>query len=142
MKILVINGPNMDMLGKRDPALYGDMTLRQLNKRVADYARKKGVKTVFFQSGCEGKIVMMINRFSCDGILLNAAAYSHTSIAIRDAIECCGKKVVEVHLSDITAREDFRKVRMFDGMVAACFYGEGLNSYLKGIDFLATEVGA
>ncbi len=142
MKILVINGPNMDMLGKRNPALYGDMTLKQLSKKVSDFAKKKGVKTVFFQSACEGKIVWMINRFPCDGILLNAAAYSHTSIAIRDAIECCGKKVVEVHLSDITAREDFRKVRMFDGVVAACFYGKGLNSYLEGIDFLATEVGA
>lgn len=139
MKILVINGPNMNMLGRRNPEHYGKMTLAQLNKAVADYAKKRKVKIRFFQSDCEGKIVYKINHCACDAILLNAAAYSHTSIALRDAVECCGKKTAEVHLSDITAREDFRKKRVLDGVVAACFYGKGIESYFDGIDFLIAE---
>ena len=139
MKILVINGPNLDVLGKRDPRHYGTLTLKQLNKEIALYARQKNCKTKFFQSNCEGKLITAITHSKCDAILLNAGAYSHTSYAIRDAIECCGKKVVEVHLSDVSNREEFRKKRVFDGVVSSYFFGKNKQSYFDAINFIVTK---
>ena len=140
MKILVINGPNLDMLGKRDPSHYGSLTLNQLNKQVAFYAKQKGAKTNFFQSNCEGAIITAITHTKCDAIILNAGAYSHTSYAIRDAIECCGKFVVEVHLSDVSSREDFRKIRVFEQVTKGYFYGKQKQSYFDALDFIKKEL--
>lgn len=139
MKILIINGPNLHMLGKRNPSHYGASTLRQLNRDVATYAKLKKCKTQFFQSNCEGKLISQITKTKCDAIILNAGAYSHTSYALRDAIECAGKPVVEVHLSDVSNREDFRKKRVFDGVVKGYFYGKKTKSYLEAIDFLISR---
>jgi len=140
MKILVINGPNLDMLGKRDPAHYGSLTLKQLNNQVALYAKKHGIKTVFFQSNCEGAIITAITHSKCNAIILNAGAYSHTSYAIRDAIECCQKPVVEVHLSDVSSREDFRKIRVFEQVAKGYYYGKQTQSYFDAVDFLKKEL--
>ena len=109
MKILIVNGPNLHMLGKRKAEHYGSLTLAQLEKQVADYAAKNDVETEFFQSNCEGRLIDVITDNDADAIVLNAGAYTHYSYAIADAVECCGKPVVEVHLSDVEKREDFRK---------------------------------
>ncbi len=137
MKILIINGVNLDMLGKRDAAVYGTDTLKELNKKIAAYARRRSIKTKFLQHSCEGVLAKIITHNTADALILNAGAYSHYSYALRDAIECCNKPVVEVHLTDITKREDFRKNRVFDGVVAACYFGKGINSYFDAIDFLS-----
>jgi len=111
MKILVINGPNMQLLGKRDPRHYGTETLAALEARLADFAAQNGLECAFFQSNHEGAICDRIAEAMTDGtngIVINPAAYTHTSIAIHDALEACGIPAVEVHLSNIQAREDFR----------------------------------
>lgn len=136
MKILVINGVNLNMLGKRDQNHYGSMTLDELNARVKAYAENKGIETEFYFSNCEGEIVTKLQKTDADGVVLNAGAYTHYSYAIRDCIECIKPMVVEAHLSDITSREPFRKIRAFDGVVGGCFYGEKEISYFKAVDFL------
>ena len=136
MKILIINGPNLHMLGKRNPQHYGSLTLKQLNKEISNYSKLKKCKVFFAQSNCEGKLINYITKNKCDAIIINAGAYSHTSYALRDAIECCGKPVVEVHLSDVTNREDFRKIRIFKEVVKGYFYGKQTQSYLDAVDFL------
>ena len=135
MKILVLNGVNLGRLGKRQPEIYGFDTLRALNKRLKRYA--SALK--FFQTDSEPALLKKINRVSLDAIILNAGAWSHYSYAVRDAVAACCVPVVEVHLSDITARESFRKIRVLEGVVAAAFWGEGLGSYEKAVDFLAAE---
>lgn len=136
MKILVMNGPNLHMLGKRKEQHYGTMTLEQLNNAVSQYAKNKGVETEFFQSNCEGRLIDKITQNTCDAIVLNAGAYTHYSYAIADAIECCGKPVIEVHLSDVENREDFRKISVLAPVCKAKFFGKKEKSYFEAIDFL------
>jgi len=136
MKILIINGVNLNMLGRRDRSIYGDLTLKELNFAVKKYAATKNAKTEFFFSNSESEIVSKLQKTRADGVILNAGAYSHYSYAIRDCIESIAKPVIEVHLSDIENREDFRKIRIFDGVVKTCFYGEKEKSYFKAVDYL------
>lgn len=136
MKILIVNGPNLHMLGKRKAEHYGSLTLAQLEKQVADYAAKNDVETEFFQSNCEGRLIDVITDNDADAIVLNAGAYTHYSYAIADAVECCGKPVVEVHLSDVENREDFRKKSVLIPVCAARFYGKKQGSYFDAIDWL------
>jgi len=136
MKILIINGVNLNMLGRRDRSIYGDLTLKELNFAVKKYAATKKAKTEFFFSNSESEIVSKLQKTNADGVILNAGAYSHYSYAIRDCIESIGRPVIEVHLSDIENREDFRKIRIFDGVVKTCFYGEKEKSYFKAVDYL------
>ena len=140
MKILVLNGVNLDMLGKRDPQVYGSMTLAQLNCNVKAYANKLGAKVVCKQSNCEGKLVDILHKTKCDGVLFNPGAYTHYSYALRDAIECMSIPVVEVHLSNIMEREDFRKIDVLEDVVAAKFYGNKTLSYFDGISFLVDRL--
>ena len=140
MKILVLNGVNLDMLGKRDPQVYGSMTLAQLNCNVKAYANKLGAKVVCKQSNCEGKLVDILHRTKCDGVLFNPGAYTHYSYALRDAIECMSIPVVEVHLSNIMEREDFRKIDVLEDVVVAKFYGKKTLSYFDGISFLVDRL--
>lgn len=139
MKILVINGPNLDMLGRRDSKFYGTLTLKQLNKSVKEYAKQMGCRVSFFQSNCEGKLISAVTKAKSDAIIINPGAYSHTSYALRDAIECFGKNVVEVHLSDIMNREDFRKIRVLKDIVSNCFYGKNKESYFEAINYLISK---
>ena len=113
MKVLVINGPNLNMLGVREPELYGKRDYAALVKFVKDEAAKRGMKAVCKQSNHEGDIVTFIQKAlgKFDGIIINAGAYTHTSVAILDALKAVGLPAVEVHLTDINAREEFRKVR-------------------------------
>lgn len=139
MKILVLNGVNLGMLGKRQPEIYGNKSLKQINRELLHYAAEKNVKLRFFQSDSESELVKKIHRCNSDALIVNAGAYSHYSYAIRDAVAALNIPVVEVHLSDIFAREDFRKVRVLDGVVQAAFWGDGVGSYFKAVDFLTEE---
>lgn len=136
MKILIINGVNLHMLGKRKEEHYGAMTLEQLEKCVTEYAKKMGAEAECFQSSYEGAVVEKITKNDADAIILNAGAHTHYSYAIADAVECCGKPVVEVHLSDVEHREDFRKFSVLTRVSVARFFGKKEKSYYEAIDFL------
>ncbi len=140
MKILVLNGVNLDMLGKRDAQVYGTLTLKKLNNKVKDYAKQLGAKVVFANDNCEGNLVNVLHKTKCDGVLFNPGAYTHYSYALRDAIECMSIPVVEVHLSNIMEREDFRKIDVLQDVVAAKFYGKKEQSYFDGIAFLVDRL--
>lgn len=135
MKLLLLNGVNLNMLGKRDPTHYGTLTLAQLQRQVADYAARFGVQTVCDHSNCEGQLVDILQQTDCDGVVFNAGAYSHYSYALRDCIECLSVPVAEVHLSDIYARETFRHNDVLADVCAARFYGKQLQSYLDAVDY-------
>ena len=136
MKITVINGPNLNMLGRRDRSHYGDMTLAELEDFVRDYCAERGIETEFLQSNCEGEIVGWIQSAACDGMILNAGAYTHYSYAIRDAIECRNFPVAEVHLSDIHSREPFRRISVLEPVCAVQIAGKRERSYTEAVDFL------
>lgn len=134
MKILLLNGVNLNMLGKRNPAHYGTDTLAELEGKVVAYAKSKGASVVCAQSNCEGKLVNMLQQAACDAVILNAGAYSHYSYALRDCIECVDVPVIEVHLSDVFNREDFRKTDVLHDVCAGYFYGKGIQSYFDAVD--------
>ena len=136
IKILVIHGPNLNLLGKREPEIYGKITIKGINKKLEEAAKKKKVTLEIFQSNHEGEIVDKIgkakNRY--EALLINPAAYTHTSVAIRDAILAIGIPTVEVHLSNIYAREDFRRNSLIASVVKGQISGFGVDSYLYGLD--------
>ena len=136
--IVVINGPNLNLLGEREPEIYGSQTLEELNREIEEYADGKDVELKFFQSNHEGEIIDLLHEFrnDSDGFILNPGAFTHYSYAIRDAVAAISPPVVEVHLSDITSREEFRKVSVIEPVAAKQFSGEGVGSYFKAIDFL------
>ena len=135
MKIVVIQGPNLNMLGHRDPRIYGPMKLEQIHQNIESVAKQNNFEIEFFQSNFEGEIVDKIQECIgiVDGILINPAAYSHTSIAIADAIALAGMPVVEVHLSNIFAREDFRKQSYTGAASAGVITGFGPFGYHLGL---------
>jgi 3-dehydroquinate dehydratase II len=136
MKILFLNGPNLNLLGQREPEVYGRTTLADIEGRVKERAAKLGVQTEFRQSNQEGELVAWIQeakgRF--DVIVLNAAAYTHTSIALRDAISAVGVPTIEIHLSNIHAREEFRQKSLIAPVCRGQISGFGANSYLLGLE--------
>lgn len=131
MKIAVIQGPNINMLGIREQNIYGPMKMEQIHKNMESYAKANGLEIEFFQSNLEGEIVDKIQEClgDSDGIILNAAAYTHTSIAIRDAIAAVGLPVIEVHLTNTAAREEFRQKSMIAPVCAGVISGFGPFSY-------------
>ena len=135
MKILVINGVNMNMLGTREPDKYGSKTLKDIEKEIYSYSFKLGVDIETYQSNIEGEIVekiqSAINNF--DGVVINPAAYTHTSIAIRDAISAVGIPAVEVHMTNIYSREDFRQKSIIAPVCIAQISGFGSESYKLGL---------
>lgn len=133
MKFFIINGPNMNMLGLRDASQYGTMTLSQLNDYIQQFCAKLGDSAEFFQSNCEGEIIDALHSSDADAILLNPAAYTHYSYAIRDAVECIKIPVAEVHLSDILKREDFRKNSVLTDVVKFTVKGLKQDSYTEAI---------
>lgn len=137
-RIKVINGPNMNLLGKREPGTYGVQTLAQLNERILAYTQTLGLEAEFFQSNCEGELVTALQQWeNHDGVVLNAAAYTHYSIAIRDAIAAIPIPVVEVHMSNVSAREDFRHTSVISPVCAGTIAGFGGDSYLLAVQALA-----
>lgn len=141
MKILVINGPNINMLGIREPEIYGNRNYNTLLADIENWAKELGCETECFQSNHEGEIVDKIQQAYgiFDGIVINPAAYTHTSIAILDALKSVGIPAVEVHISDVTKREDFRQVS-YAGM--ACeehIIGKGLDGYYLAMKYLVEK---
>ena len=135
MRILVIHGPNLNMLGKREPEIYGSSTLDDVNARLGKEAKELGAEVEFFQSNSEGEIVGRIQAAmdSTDGILMNPGAYTHTSVAIRDAILSTGLPVVEAHMSNIYKREDFRQKSYVSAVALGVVSGFGADSYSLGL---------
>jgi len=142
MKILVINGPNMDRMGERDTSVYGSDTLPEINEKIKTLASGLGVSVEFFQSSSEGDIVSKIGSAggNYDGVIINPAAYTHTSVAIRDAIEAVKIPVIEVHLSNIYAREEFRAKSLTAAVCAGQITGFGSDSYLLALRALAKKI--
>lgn len=138
MKILVINGPNLNMLGIREPEIYGKNTYKNLKKQVVNYCKKEKVKVSVYQSNYEGDLVTKIQKAykKVDGIVINPAAYTHTSVALLDAVKSVGIPTVEVHISEVSEREDFRQVSFIRNACVKTISGEGFNGYLKAIEFL------
>ena len=136
MKMLVINGPNLNLLGKREPHLYGNQDYAALVALVEKTCADEGISVEIFQSNHEGAIVDMIQATDCDGIIINPAAYTHTSIAILDALKAVDVPAVEVHISDISQREPFRQ-RSYAGMACVkTIVGQGLDGYRQAILYL------
>lgn len=142
MKIAVINGPNMNMLGIREPNIYGRTTYADLCKTIEEYCAKKGVEVEFFQSNGEGEIVSFIHKCYFDktgGIVINPAAYTHYSYAIFDALKTVDIPAVEVHISDIEKREEFRRHSVVTPACKARIAGEGIPGYLHAVDILLQD---
>lgn len=138
MKLLILHGPNLNLLGEREPEIYGTLTLSQLNAKVRAYAKIENCSVRIFQSNSEGNLIDALhkNRKWANGIVFNPGAYTHYSYAIRDAIAAIQIPTIEVHLSNIKKREPFRKISVIEPVCYAQISGYGLDSYLKGIDAL------
>ena len=141
MSILVINGPNLNVLGQREPATYGSTTLAEIEERLAKHARTLGVDVAFFQSNAEGAIIdyVQANAETSSGIIINAGGLTHTSVALRDCLAAVSVPVVEVHISNIHAREEFRHTSLTAPVVRGSIVGLGWHGYLLALDYLATE---
>lgn len=139
MKILLLNGVNMNMLGHRDPSLYGTQTLQQLQNTVVEYAHGLGAEVQCLQSNHEGVLVDWLQQTDADAVVLNAGAYSHYSYALRDCIESLSIPVVEVHMTDVSSRETFRHTDVLKDVCAGYFAGKGVQSYLDAVQFVANK---
>ena len=135
MKILIIHGPNLNLLGKREPDQYGTLTLDQINEKILLQAQKENVAVKIMQANSEGEIISEIHRAlgTFDGIIINPAAYTHTSVALRDALLAVALPTVEVHLSNIYQREDFRQKSMLSDVAIGVISGFREQSYLLGL---------
>jgi 3-dehydroquinate dehydratase-2 len=135
MKILIIHGPNLNLLGKREPEIYGTFTLDDINSSLTSLAGELGATVSFFQSNHEGELVQKIQEAmgGFDAIVINPGAYTHTSIALRDAVSATGLPVVEAHISNIHKREEFRKHSYISGVAVGQISGFGRNSYLLAL---------
>ncbi len=142
MHILVINGPNMNLLGVRQPEIYGRTTYEELTAMIQDEAKRLGVKVSCFQSNHEGDLIDVIQQAyydKMDGIIINPAAYTHTSVALLDAVKAVGIPTVEVHVSDPDTREDFRHVSYIRAACVATIRGHGLDGYLEALRLLVNR---
>ncbi len=144
MKILVLNGPNLNLLGEREPGIYGCDTLKSINDEIYEAAKELGYDVTFFQSNSEGGIIDRLHeaRLDCAGVILNAGAYTHYSYAIRDAISAIKIPVVEVHLSNVDNRDEFRKESVIAPVCSGSIAGFGKYSYILGLYALNNKLGA
>ena len=142
MKILVINGPNLNMLGVREPDIYGRETYDTLVAKIANYAEEKDIEVKILQTNYEGEMVEFIQKALgvYDGIVINPAAYTHTSVAILDAAKAVALPLVEVHISDVSKREDFRQISYIRNAAIATISGKGTDGYLEAVDLLIKEI--
>lgn len=142
-KILVLHGPNLNLLGQREPEIYGTMTLEELNTEIERFAAARRVEVRIYQSNHEGELIDLMHesRRWADGIVINPGALTHYSYALRDAVAAVGIPTVEVHLSDIDRREPFRRCSVIKEVCVGQICGKGLQSYLLGIDLLVKKEG-
>ena len=143
MKILVLNGPNINMLGMREPEIYGRETYYDLEEKVKKHGEEIGVEIEIFQSNYEGALVDMIQEAygNTDGIVINAGAYTHTSIALLDALRSVQIPTVEVHISNVKEREEFRQISYIRNYCEKTISGHGTDGYLEAIDYLRGKLG-
>lgn len=141
MKILVINGPNLNMLGIREPGIYGSETFADLIEKIKRHAERRGVEVGFYQSNHEGCLVDEIQAAwgKYDGIVINPGAYTHTSIAIADALAAVRIPTVEVHISDVDSRENFRQISYIRPLCVGCIKGHGTDGYCEAVDILLEQ---
>lgn len=142
MKLFIINGPNLNMLGIREPEIYGKLTLQDIESKIKLYCAKNQIDVEFYQSNHEGEIVDIIQSAykKADGIIINPAAYTHTSVAILDALKAVNIDTVEVHLSDVDEREDFRKLSYVSLFAKKVIKGKGADGYIEAIDFFLNRI--
>src|SRR6476619_3600472 len=136
MRILLLIGPNLGRLGQRQPEVYGTTTLAEIVQQVTDHATQRGATLTHFQSNHEGALIDRIEQLDYDGIVINPGALGHTSYALRDAIEGTAKPAVELHISDVFAREPFRHKLVLEGVVLAQIVGKGIDGYIHAVDIL------
>lgn len=145
MKFLVVNGVNLNLTGKREKGVYGTQTLDELNAKIAAYCQKNGDEVCFYQSNIEGELVNKLHEAflqkTCDGILLNAGAFTHYSYALRDAIAAIDIPVAEVHISNVHARDEFRHKSVLSDACKGVVCGFGVGSYIAAIEGLKTVIG-
>ncbi|MDU5185723.1 MAG: type II 3-dehydroquinate dehydratase [Finegoldia magna] len=142
MKLFIINGPNLNMLGIREPEIYGTLTLQDIESKMKLYCVKNNIDVEFYQSNHEGEIVDIIQSAykKADGIIINPAAYTHTSVAILDALKAVNIDTVEVHLSDVDERENFRKFSYVSLYAKKVIKGKGAEGYIEAIDFFLNRI--
>jgi 3-dehydroquinate dehydratase II len=142
-RVAVLHGVNFDILERRDPSFYGGKSLSELEHEISDWARTLGLEPIFFQTNHEGEFVEYLHRLPdlADAAIVNAGAWSHYSRAIADALDVAGLPAVEVHLSDVENRDEWRKVSVFDGLVLAKICGKGADGYREALERLAAELG-
>jgi 3-dehydroquinate dehydratase II len=143
-RVAVLHGVNFDILERRDAGIYGGLSLTQLEQRISAWARELGLEAIFFQTNHEGEFVEYLHRLPdvADSALVNAGAWTHYSRAIADALDVARLPAVEVHLSDVESRDDWRRVSVFDGLVLAKVSGKGPDGYREALELLARQLGA
>jgi 3-dehydroquinate dehydratase II len=143
-RVAVLHGVNFDILDRRDPAVYGGLSLSELEQRIGGWAHELGLEPIFFQTNSEGEFVEYLHRLPdlADSSLINAGAWTHYSRAIADALDVARLPAVEVHLSDVENRDDWRRESVFDGLVLAKISGKGPDGYREALELLAGELGA
>jgi 3-dehydroquinate dehydratase-2 len=143
-RVAVLHGVNFDVLERRDASIYGGLSLAQLEQRISDWAHELQLEPIFFQTNGEGEFCEYLHRSVelADAVIVNAGAWTHYSRAIADALELTRLPAVEVHLSDVEARDDWRRLSVFDGLVLAKVSGKGAAGYREALELLASELGA
>jgi 3-dehydroquinate dehydratase-2 len=142
-RVAVLHGVNFDVLERRDPEVYGGLSLFELERKIETWARELGLETLFFQTNAEGEFAEYLHRVPdmADSALINAGAWTHYSRAIADALSLAAVPAVEVHLSDVESREEWRKLSVFEGLVLAKVSGKGPAGYRDALELLARELG-
>lgn len=142
-RVAVLHGVNFDVLERRDAAIYGGLSLAQLEAKISDWAHEQGLEPIYFQTNAEGEFCEYLHRSAdlADAAIVNAGAWTHYSRAIADALQLTGLPAVEVHLSAVEERDDWRKLSVFDGLVLAKISGKGPDGYREALELLARELG-
>jgi 3-dehydroquinate dehydratase II len=143
-RVAVLHGVNFDVLERRDASIYGGLSLGELERRISDWAHELSLEPIFFQTNAEGEFCEYLHRSAdlADAVILNAGAWTHYSRAIADALDVASLPAIEVHLSDVENRDDWRRDSVFDGLVLAKICGKGADGYREALELLAGELGA